>query len=157
MDSTTLPSPGAELKCISPGLCKQESCLQPPAFSLLAFPVAAAPGSPEVQDAPGTVPQLCKASRVSVGLGAARTVPLGRVQTIQIHVTFGKEKSSASINTAMGKIWLIVVSRKSAYQLSISHQKIFMKSKIIHHLPNLVSNVQFRENACSDLVTGKEA
>lgn len=76
---------------------------------------------------------------------------------MQIHVTFGKEKSSASINTAMGKIWLIVVSRKSAYQLSISHQKIFMKSKIIHHLPNLVSNVQYRENACSDLVAGKEA
>lgn len=105
----------------------------------------------------GTVPQPCKASRVSVGFGVARTVLLGRVQTIQIHVTFGKEKSSASINTAMGKMWLIVVSKKSAYQLSISHRKIFMKSKIIHHLPNLVSNVQFRENACSDLVAGKEA
>lgn len=58
MDSTTLPSPGAKLKCISPGLCKQESCLQPPAFSLLAFPVAAAPGSPEVQDAGHGAPAL---------------------------------------------------------------------------------------------------
>lgn len=109
MDSTTLPSPGAKPKYISPACAKRKIAnshlhhfLQP----LLPIPVAVAPSSPEVQDAGHGAPALQNLE--SKCCDSELSILCFWVQTIQNHVTFGNEKSNASKNTATGKIWLVV-------------------------------------------------